>query len=154
MSTYCISASHMHSQHKYTQCTYFVLQFKNKMIDLVQWRSTIGCFNSKFKCYIGCNYTNNAFDKGMLHTALNECFHFTVLHVKHMLYRAMNDWYDYAVLYVAVFMILLLCSGNIEPIICFNWKLDCFIGCKYANCNNNNINCLMFLYISQILYIK
>ena len=45
----------------------------------------------------------------------------------------MNDWYDYAVLHIAVFMILLLHSVNIEPIICFNWKLDCFIGCKYAN---------------------
>ena len=62
----------------------------------------------------------------MLHTALNECFHFTVLHVKYMLYRAINDWYDFAVLHVAVFMMLLLCSGNIG-------KFKCFIGCEYTN---------------------
>ena len=43
------------------------------MVDLMQWRSTIGCFNSKYNCYIGCKYTNDPFKEGMLHTAMNAC---------------------------------------------------------------------------------
>ena len=51
------------------------------MIDIVQWRNTIGSFNWKFKCYcnIGHKYTNNAFENGML---------------------AVNDWFDIAMLYI------------------------------------------------------
>ena len=33
---------------------------ENKMIDLVLWHSTIGCFYLKFKCYVGYS----AFEKG------------------------------------------------------------------------------------------
>ena len=52
----------------------------NKMINIVLWRSTIGCFFSKFKCFVGYS----AFEKGMLHTALNKWLNFAVLHVKCM----------------------------------------------------------------------
>ena len=29
------------------------------MIDLTQWRITIGCYGLKMKCYVGYKYTNN-----------------------------------------------------------------------------------------------
>ena len=69
------------------------------MIDLIQWRCSIGSFKLKVKCYIG-KYTNNAFDIGVLHTVL-------------------NIFTDYAVLHIAQFIkyicsMLLLCSGDIE----------------------------------------
>ena len=69
----------------------------------------------------------------MLHTALNEFFDFTVLHIKRMLHRAMNDWFDFAVLHAVVFIMLLLCSGYIEPTGCLNLKFKCYIGCKHTN---------------------
>ena len=68
------------------------------MIDLVQWRSTIGCFNWKFKCYIGHKYANSTFENGMLHITVNDWFDVAVLHVKGMFPTALNDWFDFAVL--------------------------------------------------------
>ena len=69
------------------------------MIDLIQWRCSVGSFKLKVKCYIG-KYTNNAFDIGVLHTVL-------------------NIFADYAVLHIVQFIkyicsMLLLCSGDIE----------------------------------------
>ena len=91
------------------------------MIDIVQWRNTIGSFNWKFKCYIGHKLTNNTFENGMMHIAVNDWFDIAVLyvnllhiaydwfdavlHVKGMLHTALNDWFDFAVLHMPVFII-------------------------------------------------
>ena len=85
------------------------------MIDLLQWRSAIGLFGLKVKCYIGCKYANNAFDTGVLHTVS-------------------DDFIDYAVLHVAVFImyiacLLLLRSGDVEV----NPGPVCYVVCP--NCN-------------------
>ena len=69
------------------------------MIDIIQWRSTIGSFNWKFKCYIGHKYTNNAFENGMLHTTVNNWFDIGVLYVN-ILHIVLSDWLDVAVLHV------------------------------------------------------
>ena len=93
---------------------YVLLQISKVMIDLAQWRSAIGSFQLKVKCYIG-KYTNNAFDSGVLHTVL-------------------NDIIDCAVLHVAQFMMyissmLLLRSGDVEV----NPGPVCYVACP--NCN-------------------
>ena len=66
------------------------------MIDLIQWRSVIGCFVSKWHC----KYTNipTCYD-GVLHTLLNSHF---VLHTAVL------------IIYVYVNSMLLLCCGDIE----------------------------------------
>ena len=73
------------------------------MINIVLWRSTIGCFYSKFKCYVG----HSAFEQGMLHTALNKCVNVAVLHVKCTLYLALSDCFDLAMLHLGILMMLL-----------------------------------------------
>ena len=83
------------------------------MIDLVLWRSTIGCFYTKFKCYVGYS----AFEKGMLHTALDKWLVFAVLHVKCTLHVALNDCFDLVVLHLGILMMLLHCSGYLEAVL-------------------------------------
>ena len=115
------------------------------MVDLMQWRSTIGCFYSKYKCYIGRKYTNNAFENGMLHTALNGWFNCTMLHVKRMLHTTLNNWFDFAVLHMPVFIIYvvsmqLLCSGDVEVnpgpvyVACPNCNIQVHIRKKVCEC--------------------
>ena len=99
------------------------------MIDIVLWRSTIGCFYLKFKCFVGYS----AFEKGMLHTALNKWLNVAVLHVKCTLYLALSDCFDIAMLHLGILMMLLHFSGYLEVIGYFNLKFNCYIGSNYTN---------------------
>ena len=97
-------------------------EFKRAMIDLLQWRATIGCYSLKIKCYVGRKYTNNAFDEGGLYTFLRNV---TIT--------------DVAILHIALFelyvaSILLLCSGDIEV----NPGPVCYVMCP--NCEKKLVS--------------
>ena len=117
------------------------------MIDIVLWRSTIGCFYSKFKYFVGYS----AFEKGMLHTALNKWLNVAVLHVKCMLYLALSDCFDLAMLHLGILMMLLHCSGYLEAIGYFNLKFNCYIGSNYTN---NETGMHAVLHDFTVLHVK
>ena len=99
---------------KHIKLPYVLLQISKVMIDLSQWRSAIGSFQLKVKCYIG-KYTNNAFDSGVLHTVLNDIIDFAVLHVAQF------------IMYIS--SMLLLRSGDVEV----NPGPACYVACPHCN---------------------
>ena len=120
------------------------------MIELVLWRRTIGCFYSKFKCYVG----HSAFEQGMLHTALNKCVNVAVLHVKCTLYLALSDCFDLAMLHLGILMMLLHCSGYLEGINYFNLKFNCYIGSNYTD-NETGVHAVLHDWFDfTVLHVK
>ena len=74
-----------------------------EMIDLVQWRSVIGCFILKFRCYIGyCKYANTICCEEVLCAIWNH--HFGISGLRTSVF----------IIYVYVVSMLLLCCGDIE----------------------------------------